>query len=147
MTHKVRVINDLSFDLFNRAKGGGLNAETDVNSVPPSLCREWDAKIRASKGGKLSIPFHTVVYVDNHGLIRAQRSDEDKSALVMSASLASDYVRLFGPGEPGEIPILAPKKSSNWNTTLEFLGFVINLHMLEISVTTKSTSNKDGTGR
>lgn len=96
-----------------------------------------DAKIRASKRGKLSSPFHTVVYVDDHGLIRAQQSDEDKSALVVSASLASDYVRLFGPGEPGETPILAPKKSSNWNTTLEFLGFVINSHTLEISVTIK----------
>ena len=35
------------------------------------------------------------------------------------------------------IPILAPKKSSNWNTTLEFIGFVINSHTLEISVTTE----------
>ena len=61
MTHKVRLINELSFDLFNRAKKGGLDAETDVNSVPPSLCREWDPKICASKGGKQSIPFHTVV--------------------------------------------------------------------------------------
>ena len=40
MTHKVRVINDLSFDLFNRVKKGGLNVETGVNSVPPSLCAE-----------------------------------------------------------------------------------------------------------
>ena len=104
----------------------------DPTPVPP------DAKNRASKGGKLSSPFHTVVYVDDdHGLIRAQQSDEDKSALVASASLASDYVRLFGPGEPGETPTLAPKKSSNWNTTLEFLGFVINLHALEISVRIK----------
>ena len=38
----------------------------DPTFVPP------DAKIRASKGGKLSSPFHTVVYLDNHGLIRAQ---------------------------------------------------------------------------
>ena len=253
VTHKVRVINDLSFDLFNKAKKGGLNAETDVNSVLQSLCAEalpefltelvslraenpklrllmattdvndayrnvridlnqahnfcytvedlvvinfrlntfgwtgspgnfgviasaaehshcnidlsnvqllpegvkmmghveivdrWevgdptpvplDAKIRANKGGKLSSPFHTVVYVDDHGLIRAQQSDEDKSALVLSASLASDYVRLVGPREPGETPTLAPKKSSNWNTTLEFLGFVINSHTPEISVT------------
>ena len=78
-----------------------------------------------------------MIYVDDHGLIRAQQSDEDKSALVVSAPLASDYVRLFGPGEPGETPILAPKKSSNWNTTFEFLGFIINSHTLEISVTTK----------
>ena len=56
---------------------------------------------------------------DDHVLIRAQQSDEDKSALVVSTSLASDYVGMFGPGEPGEIPILAPKKTSNWNTTLD----------------------------
>ena len=37
----------------------------DPTPVPP------DAKIRASKGGKLSSPFHTVVYVDDHGFIRA----------------------------------------------------------------------------
>ena len=55
----------------------------------------------------------------------------------MSASLASDYVRLFGPGEPGATPILAPKKRSNWNTTLDFLGFVINSYTLEVLVTTK----------
>ena len=243
VTHKVRVINDLSFNLFNRAKKGDLNAKTDVNSVPPSLFAKalpeflkelvslraenpklrllmatinvndvyrnvridpnqahsfcytvgdlvvidfrltfgwtgspgnfgvmalaaenshcntdlsnvqllpegvkmmehveivdrWEvgdptpvppgANIWARKGGNLSSPFHTVVYVDGQGLIRAQQSDEDQSALVVSASLASDYVRRFGPGEPGETPILAPKKSSNWNTTLEFLGFVIN---------------------
>ena len=53
------------------------------------------------------------------------------------ASLASDYVRLVGPGEPGETPILSPKNSSNWNTVVEFLGFVINSHTLEILVTTK----------
>lgn len=85
--------------------------------VPP------DAVVRPSKGGKTLSPFFTVVYVDDHALIRAQQSDEDKSPLVASASLASDYVRHFGSGEPGETPILAPKKSSNWDVTLEFLGF------------------------
>ena len=249
---KVRIINDLSFEHDNKKVKGGLNADTDVDTVPPSLCAEalpqfltelvslrathpklrilmattdvndayrnvrvdpdqahnfcyvvdnlividfrltfgwtgspgnfgvmasaaehahrntnlnnvcllpegermmehvkivdrWevgdpepvpsDAKIRESAGGKLSSPFMTNVYVDDHGLIRAQQSDDDKSALVVSASLASDYVRLFGPGEPGETPILAPKKSSNWDTQLEFLGFVIDSHTLQISVT------------
>lgn len=78
-----------------------------------------DTKVKKSKGGKLSSPFMmTSVYVDDHALLRAQQSDECKSALIASASLASDYVRFFGPGEPGETPILEPKKSSNWDTTL-----------------------------
>ena len=97
----------------------------DPTPVPP------DAKNRASKGGKLSSPLNTVVYIDDHGLIRAHQSEEEKPALVVSASLVSDYVRRFGPGEPGKTPILAPKKSSNWNTTLEFLGFVVSSHTLE----------------
>ena len=37
----------------------------DLTSVSP------DAKIRGSKGGKLSSRFHTVVYIDDLGLIRA----------------------------------------------------------------------------
>ena len=77
----------------------------DPTPVPP------DAKIRASKGEKLSSLFHTVVHVDDYDLIRAQQSDEEKSAVVVSVSLASDYVRLFGPGKPGETPILAPKSA------------------------------------
>ena len=97
----------------------------DPTPVPPG------AKNRASKGGKLSSPLNTVVYIDDHGLIRAHQSEEEKPALVVSASLVSDYVRRFGPGEPGKTPILAPKKSSNWNTTLEFLGFVVSSHTLE----------------
>ena len=89
-----------------------------------------------------------MVYVDNHGLIRAQQSDEDKTALVVSASLASDYVRLFGPREPGATPILAPKKSSNWNTHLRVLRFRYQLtHARNFSNDKRNTSDKDGTGR
>ena len=39
-THKVRVINDLSFDRVQQSKKRGLNAETQVDSVPTSLCAE-----------------------------------------------------------------------------------------------------------
>lgn len=40
VTHNVRIVNDLSFNLQNRATKGGPNAETGVSSVPPSLCAE-----------------------------------------------------------------------------------------------------------
>ena len=43
----------------------------DPTPAPP------DAKNRANRGGKLSSPFHSTVYVDDHGLIRAQQSDEE----------------------------------------------------------------------
>ena len=278
VTHKVRVINDLSFDLFNRAKKGGLNAETDVNSVPPSLCAEalpefltelvslraenpklrlfmattdvndayrnvridpnqahnfcytvgdlvvidfrltfgwtgspanfgvmasavenshrnndlsnvqllpegvkmmeqveivdrWevgdptpvppDAKIRASKGGKLSSPFHTVVYVDDHGLIRAQQSDEDKSALVVSASLARGQISFsrvglariglrttFWAGRAGRDTHPSAKKELELEHNLRVLRFRYQLtHARNFSNDKKSTSDTDGTGR
>ena len=72
------------------------------------------------------------MYVDNYLLIRVQHSDDDRSALIASASLASDRVHLFGPGEDGVTPILAPKKSTDWGITIDALGFTINSHTLRI---------------
>ena len=57
--------------------------------VPP------DTKVRSTTGGKLHSPFKTEVYVDDHGMVRAQQSDEDESALIVSASLASDYAAFW----------------------------------------------------
>ena len=66
------------------------------------------------------------MYVDDYLLIRVQHSDDDKTALIASASLASSHVRLIGPGEERVTPILAPKKSTNWDTTIDALGFTTN---------------------
>ena len=38
VSHKVRIINDLSFEVWNRTRNGGLNRDTDPDSVPPCLC-------------------------------------------------------------------------------------------------------------
>ena len=40
MTHKVRIINDLSFDVQSRENKGGLNGGTDPDTVPQCLCAE-----------------------------------------------------------------------------------------------------------
>ena len=94
-----------------------------------------DANIRPSKGGSPSDPFFAVVYVDDFIKLKVQHSPTDTSALMASASLASDHVRLFGPSAEGDTPILAPHKSSDWNTTIDALGYTINTHTLQISVT------------
>ena len=73
------------------------------------------------------------MYVDDYLLIQVQRSDDDKTALIASASLASDHVRLFGQGEEGVPPIIAPKKSTKWDTTIDALGFTNNSHIMRIS--------------
>ena len=62
------------------------------------------------------------MYVDDYLLIRVQHSDDDKTALIVSASLASDHVRLFGSGEEGVPPSLAPKKNTNWDSKIDALG-------------------------
>ena len=38
VTHKVWIINDLSFDVHSREKKGGLNGDTDPDTVPQCLC-------------------------------------------------------------------------------------------------------------
>ena len=80
-------------------------------------------------------PFFATVYVDDFILARVQADHIDQSALGASASLASDHMRLFGPGETDATPILAPKKSTDWDTTVDSLGFAVNIHTLRIAVT------------
>ena len=40
---------------------------------------------------------------------------------------------MFGPGEEGVTPILAPKKSTDWDATIDALGFIIYSHTMRIS--------------
>ena len=94
-----------------------------------------DARVMAHRGGGVSDPFFATVYVDDYLLMAVQHSDDDATALTASASLASDHVRLFGPGETGVTPTLAPKKSTDWNTTIDALGFTTNSHTTRISLT------------
>ena len=101
--------------------------------TPTQVPRE--AGVRPAKGGGLLDPFFTTVYVDDYLLARVQQDSNDRSALTASASLASDHVRLFGPGEIGKTPILAAKKSTVWDTTIDALGYTIDPHRMRISTT------------
>ena len=72
------------------------------------------AKIRAHRGGRVRpFPFFAAMYADDYLLMPVQHSDHDTTASTASASLASDHVRLFGPGETGAAPILASKKNTD----------------------------------
>ena len=42
---------------------------------------------------------------------------------------------MFGPEEADATPILDPKKSTDWDTTVDLLGFTVSTHTLRISVT------------
>ena len=80
-------------------------------------------------------PFFATVYVDDFIMVLVQVDPADRSTLVASASLTSHHIRLFGPGEAGATPILVPKKSTDWYTTVDLLGFTVNIHTLRIVVT------------
>ena len=68
-------------------------------------------------------------------MARVQADPTDQSALEASVSLASDHIRFFGPGEADATTILTPKKSTDWDTTVDLLDFTVNTHTLRISAT------------
>lgn len=45
--------------------------------------------------------FRTTTYVDNYVLIRGHYTDDDRAALIATAFLTSDHVRMFILGEEG----------------------------------------------
>ena len=67
-----------------------------------------DTETRTSAGGGLLDSFLATVYVDDFLLVRVQQELSDQAALIASASLLPDHVRLFGPGGKGEISIPPP---------------------------------------
>ena len=90
-------------------------------------------KVTALQKGGPNEPFFTSVHVDDFIMANVQVDSFDQTALVASAFLASDHLRLFGSGEKYEVPILAPKKSTVWNAIVDALGFTINTHTMRIS--------------
>ena len=52
-------------------------------------------RVKAPQRGAPNKPFRTAVYVDDFIMASVQRNPADQTALIASASLASDNVRLF----------------------------------------------------
>lgn len=75
-----------------------------------------------------------MLYVEDIALMHDEDDDGDHSALQVSASLASDCVRVFGPGDLGEPPILSQAKSSYCDVNITFLRRNINTHTGQISL-------------
>ena len=92
-------------------------------------------RVNAPRKGGPNEPFLTAAYVNDFIMASVQLNPSAQTALIASASFASDNVRLFGPSEKDETPILALKKTTYWNTIVDALGFTINTHTLRISVT------------
>lgn len=74
-----------------------------------------------------------VLYADDIAHMHAQHDDGDDSGLQVSASVASDCVRVFGPSDPGEPPILSQAKNIHREGNLTFLGWDIKTLIGRIS--------------
>lgn len=76
------------------------------------------------------------MYVDNYLQITVHHDSNDLTALKAFTSLASDDLHHFGPWLTGEIPVLAPRKSSHRDVELERLCWKLNTHIGRISLLT-----------
>lgn len=85
-------------------------------------------------------PLFATVHVDDHLLARAQRDPTYQTTLITSVSLASDHVRLIGPGEKGKVPIVDPKKRTH--TKVDALGYTIRKRRLRFLETCCSANGK-----
>ena len=103
------------------------NQETHSNPA-------W-SEVNSLRNGGPDEPFSTSVYVNDFIMASLQVESFNQTALAASASLASDHVRLFGSGEKDEVHILAPNKSTDYNSIVNALGFTINTHTVRISIT------------
>lgn len=83
-----------------------------------SLIEFREVGVNPAKGEDLIDPVLAAVYVDEHLLARVQQDQTGQTALIAPASLTSYHIRSFRPGEEGKTPILAPKKITDWKTTV-----------------------------
>ena len=94
----VMMMDDVDIELLN------LGAQKKTFLLSPYGGMALDAKVGTHSGedggGRLT-PFFIAVYIDDYPEARVQHFDDDMTALISSASLGSDHVRLFGPGEVG----------------------------------------------
>ena len=113
-THKVRVINNLSFDLFNRAKKRGLDAETNVNSVPPSLCAEalpeflTELVSLRAENPKLRLLMATTDINDAYRNVRIDPNQAHNFCYTIGDRFVIDFRLTFGwTGSPGNFGVMA----------------------------------------
>lgn len=96
-THKARIIHDLSFDPNEKGQKAGLNADTDIETVPPCLCAEASPKfLTALVSQRKNCPTKTLLMAttDVNDAFRNVRVDADKAQkddlIVIDFRLLSD---------------------------------------------------------
>ena len=121
---KVRIISDLSFEPENRGVKGGLNADTDVDSVPPSLCAEALPEfltelvsLRAANP-KRRILMATTDVNDAYRNVRVDPDQAHNFCYAVDDLIAIDFRLTFGwTGSPGNFGVMASAARHAHNNT------------------------------
>lgn len=106
VTHKARIVHDLSFDPNTKGKKGGLNADTEVETVPPCLCAEALPKFLAelvSLRKKCPAKRLLMATTDVNDAFRNVRVDADKAQNFAYKSRRSHCDRIPAPLRMGGI--------------------------------------------
>ena len=127
VTHKVRIINYLSFDVQRREKKGGLNGDTDPDTVPQCLCAEGlhkflDELVTLRK----KFPEKRILMskADASDAFRNVRVDPDKAHnffFTVGELVVTDFRWTFGwSGSPGFWVVMsAAAAHAHCNTTID----------------------------
>ena len=100
--------------MFNRAKKGGLNAETDVDSVPPSLCAEALPKFLTelvslrAENPKLILLMATTNVNDAYCNVKIDPKQAHNFCYTVGDLVVIDFRLTFGwTGSPGNFGVMA----------------------------------------
>ena len=126
VTHKVRTINDVSFEMQNKTTKGGLNADTVSDSVPQCLCAEALPKF-LTELVSLRIKFPTKrILMSKAGVsdafrnVRINRHEAHNFCYTIGELIVIDFRLAFGwSGSPGFWGVMsAAAEHAHCNTTL-----------------------------
>ena len=85
-------------------------------------------------GGSTGSYFFVRYYVDDGILVELQWWPDGRRCLRAVQSLASDHFRLLGERGVSDPPLLSARKTTNWDTQLEVLGWIIDTEALTVTL-------------
>ena len=126
VTHKVRILNDYSFDPSRaREEKGALNSDTVSEEVTSYLCREALPTL-------LNMLADLRIRFPNFRVLQAKANVTDafrNIRVVPDQAVGLDLERQTPH------PSWPRKRAQNWDTTVDLLGFTVNTYTLRTAVT------------
>ena len=122
-----------------RIPGAGVAAgapgpDQETMSIPSDCERVPD------NGGDAGDSFVVRFYVDDGILFEVRFFQDGRRLRCMTESLALDHLRLLGPRDPRDPPLLEAHKMLRWSTRLEVLGCVLDTDKLIFFLPSRKSS-------